>query len=62
MKTKTKDQLRLETLLSTMDVPTKRYSDYNWLSRNLPIHNGNHPNVNPAMEIIKSLINKNSKN
>ena len=45
----------LKELLSSMDVPHERIknNDYFWFLRNLPIHNGNHPNFGPAMELIQ---------
>ncbi|HEY5445013.1 MAG TPA: hypothetical protein VIJ87_11240 [Pyrinomonadaceae bacterium] len=51
----------LHNLLSTMDVPELRYDDVNWLLRNLPINNGNHPQYARAYELCKEIKKEISK-
>jgi len=44
-----------------MDVPAFRYDDVNWLLRNLPINNGNHPQYARAYELCKEIKKEISK-
>ena len=39
-------------LLKTMNIPEARLKDVNWLIRNLPIRNSQHPNFTRAMTIL----------
>jgi len=45
---------KLKELLATMNVPVKRIEseDYGWLLRNLNIQNGDHPQINEAIELL----------
>jgi phosphopantothenoylcysteine synthetase/decarboxylase len=49
----------LADLISDMDVPSERRElkpeDLRWLSRNLPINNADHPNLDHAMSHIDLL-------
>lgn len=45
----------LHTLLTQMDVPELRFSDINWLLRNLPIRNGKHVLYARAYELCKDI-------
>jgi hypothetical protein len=49
-------QEQLNKILQTMDVPKSRFSDYNWLLRNLFIRNSEHPNFRKAVDLIKRII------
>jgi hypothetical protein len=45
------------SLLSTMDIPSKRKEDMSegnirWLLRNLFIHNGNHPDFDRVLDML----------
>ncbi len=51
--------LKFKQMLLTMDVPINRLTDYRWLIRNLPIRNSNHPQIEIAMEFIRTKIQKN---
>jgi len=51
----------LHNLLDLMDVPAFRYDDVNWLLRNLPINNGNHPQYARAYELCKEIKKEISK-
>lgn len=44
----------LQELLKKMDVPQGRLNDFGWLARNLHIRNGEHPDFDRAMLIIKN--------
>lgn len=51
----------LSQILAGMDVPEARLdltstSNLYWLSRNLPIRNGDHPQIDRAKELIKLLL------
>lgn len=54
------DKERLLQILKTMDVPEFRLTSFNgdidlmWLNRNLPIRNGNHPDIKEAYDLIRS--------
>lgn len=56
----------LKQLLNTMNVPAKRkyihlWENILWLSRNLAIQNGSHPDFPQAIEIIKHLIREKNR-
>tara|TARA_R110000824_G_scaffold148242_3_gene317879 strand:+ start:61324 stop:61728 length:405 start_codon:yes stop_codon:yes gene_type:complete len=46
----------LEELLLTMDIPSMRLNDYNWLMRNIKVRNSSHPDINEAVELIKEKV------
>lgn len=55
--------MQLRDLLNGMNVPSFRMQQMNdsnlrWLSRNLAINNAPHPDLNNALDIIKSLLKK----
>ena len=52
---------RLKEILSTMDIPESRRDinsapNLRWLSRNLAINNGAHPDAGEALLLIRDLI------
>lgn len=49
------NQKQLAKLLETMDVPAGRKQDIPWLARNLAVRNGNHPQFQQAIGLIKEL-------
>lgn len=56
MREATKLQLeKLKTMLKGMDIPSYRYEDPKWLSRNLGVRNSEHPRFKEAMELISQL-------
>jgi hypothetical protein len=54
--TMTRDWERLDSLLSTMDIPEQRKRDLHWLSRNLPFNNLHHPNYSDAIREVLRLL------
>ena len=56
-----KDLETLETLLRGMAVPERRRRDLGWLSRNLAIHNEEHPNFEQARQHIMKMMRKDKK-
>jgi hypothetical protein len=48
-------QKELDNLLSEMDVPETRYTDYFWLLRNLAVRNSEHANFMKVIRLIKQL-------
>lgn len=46
----------LHTLLQEMDVPPDRFSDINWLSRNLGIRNQYHANFARANQLVRNIL------
>ena len=49
---------KLQELLKTMNVPELRKKDYGWLLRNISIQNRNNPNLQEALELIKTTMKK----
>ena len=45
----------LSKILATMDVPKLRLNDRAWLSRNLGVRNGEHPDFQRAMSLIRDI-------
>jgi hypothetical protein len=43
---------RLNEILSTMDIPENRLSDWAWLLRNLWVRNGSHPDFSEAQKLV----------
>ena len=58
------DRVGLTKILYTMDLPSKRCvlsaeveeGNLRWLSRNIQIHNGKHPNLREAKDLIAKLL------
>lgn len=48
----------LKEILATMDIPKTRVSDLRWLKRNLHINNGEHPDIETALQLINQQIKK----
>jgi hypothetical protein len=46
----------LEDIFETMEIPEKRADDYRWLSRNLDVANGAHPQLGRARDILRILL------
>ena len=46
-------KVKILELLSEMDVPYKRLSDYEWLLRNLPLRNSGKTGFDPLMRLLK---------
>lgn len=46
----------LEEILATMDIPSYRIDDLQWLARNLGMRNSTHPQFEKAMKILRSLL------
>ena len=44
---------RLKEILATMDIPPMRVNDLGWLQRNIQINNGEHPDIETALQLIK---------
>lgn len=49
------DEETLETILNDMDIPPFRKNDLGWLIRNIQIRNSNHPKINEALNLIKTI-------
>jgi len=47
--------VKLARILATMDVPSLRIDDINWLSRNLAVRNASHPDFKTANKLIRQL-------
>jgi len=47
---------RLVQILEGMEIPTGRYTDFEWLNRNLGIHNGDNPDYEEAMQLIRATL------
>jgi hypothetical protein len=45
----------LQQILAGMDIPAERLTDLGWLARNLPICNGEHPDLERALGLIRRL-------
>lgn len=43
----------LESILNTMNIPSARKKDLGWLNRNIEINNGQHPDIDRALQLIK---------
>lgn len=46
----------IQSILSTMDIPSSRRHDYKWIARNLGVKNLTHKDFNRAMELIKEIL------
>ena len=44
---------KLEQLLNTMDIPPMRKNDNRWLMRNLAIRNGEHPDFDEVIALLR---------
>lgn len=49
----------LDEILETMDIPEGRKGDLRWLLRNLAARNGNHPQYNDAIFLIRDRLGEN---
>lgn len=55
------DEETLETILNDMDIPPFRKNDLGWLIRNIQIRNSDHPKINEALNLIKTINKKRRK-
>lgn len=50
---------RLEQILATMDIPENRreinFGNLSWMTRNLAIRNGKHPDFEEARDLVRKL-------
>ena len=53
--TMSEDELELQSIIATLDVPMFRKKDYNWLARNLAIRNSTNPNFEKAIELVEKI-------
>lgn len=60
-----KDVERLIEILSTMDIPENRrpinFDNLSWLTRNMAIHNRNHPDFKEAWNLVIKLFKEETK-
>lgn len=49
------NQEKLENILNQMDIPPFRKNDMGWLMRNIRIRNENHPDIEEAVSLIKTI-------
>lgn len=47
---------RLQEIVETMQIPKERHTDLKWLARNIGTHNGQHPNLKEACDLLRKLL------
>lgn len=47
---------RLQEILGMMDIPEQKKTDLKWLSRNIQVKNGQHPQFREACDLLRKLL------